>query len=878
MAYSGVYVFGDSLVDAGNALKLADWYSDLTFSDLPEGAPTAELGYHDGRFTDGFTFADLISNKSIGLVTKPVFPFGYEDPWIGIPISPLSGDPSGNNLNFAYGGAQIRHGEEVVQDLDSQTDTFKNAVDNRAPSGALYVVTMGGNDVRSLAPAGSDPTDPLVAEAALRACAQQLIGELTQLISIGARNFLITGIPDVGLIPKYDDEPGQPGYGALEGEEIARSDAATRYSQYLDQLIQTQVVPALVNALVARGVPRATAEDMINYVQIMDHADASGSVTSSGALSAILPTLEWLHNLPAGELSTSLLQHPEVVFFDRVHPTAQTHALVASYMHAQLTNSGWVEVRPYLGADVDYSAAATIGARGEVDQLQIAMVAGSTYTFQMLGVSTLTPYVLQQLGNLPLPDGLILADPSLRLLSGSNLVRSDDDSGLGLDSSLSYVVTSGGTYTLQMFAVGAVTGSYAVTISVAGAAMGNNTIYTVTSASTLVVEAVGGGVGDTINAGVSYALTPGSEIEVLQTTSAAAKTAINLTGNDFGQAIIGNNGANILEGKGGADTLTGGGGKDVFVLSPTALLGSAHVDSITDYAKGEIVNVSQVLNVAAGTNVAASGYLRVTSAGEIQVDLDGSANSAHNWVTLATVNGNSAVTFRYLSGGSLTTVTLNRVSTTTSATLMGAAVAAGLGSTPLAAEPAGASDTRTFESAVARDEGLLRELTVGGEELSSLRFQIESREPFQPAEQGGASRAAEAEMSAGQPIAAAEAAAAPLAKLAAGTDVPAPSEAAAFVAEAVAMPSAAMLREAAAPGESRPTAEVARALADALDAGNSAADLDALLDTLPAVAEAYEARSGSLAGLDFEPAAFAVMRAMVSAEMFAVQPDSPAIL
>ena len=34
MPYSGVYVFGDSLVDPGNALKLAQFYGTLTFSDL----------------------------------------------------------------------------------------------------------------------------------------------------------------------------------------------------------------------------------------------------------------------------------------------------------------------------------------------------------------------------------------------------------------------------------------------------------------------------------------------------------------------------------------------------------------------------------------------------------------------------------------------------------------------------------------------------------------------------------------------------------------------------------------------------------------------------------------------------------------------------
>src|SRR5688500_2797455 len=108
MPYTGVYVFGDSLVDAGNALKLAEWYGDLTFSDLPEGAPTAEDRYFDGRFTDGLTFADLIANKAIGTATQPVFPYGFEAPWFGAPIAPWVGDPNGNNLNFAYGGAQVR--------------------------------------------------------------------------------------------------------------------------------------------------------------------------------------------------------------------------------------------------------------------------------------------------------------------------------------------------------------------------------------------------------------------------------------------------------------------------------------------------------------------------------------------------------------------------------------------------------------------------------------------------------------------------------------------------------------------------------------------------------------------------------------------------
>ena len=43
-------------------------------------------------------------------------------------------------------------------------------------------------------------------------------------------------------------------------------------------------------------------------------------------------------------------------------------------------------------------------------------------------------------------------------------------------------------------------------------------------------------------------------------------TAINLTGNEFGNAILGNNGANILDGKGGADVMRGFGGNDTFIV------------------------------------------------------------------------------------------------------------------------------------------------------------------------------------------------------------------------------------------------------------------------------------------------------------------------
>ena len=181
--------------------------------------------------------------------------------------------------------------------------------------------------------------------------------------------------------------------------------------------------------------------------------------------------------------------------------------------------------------------------------------------------------------------------------------------------------------------------------------------YTVSSASTLVLEGLGGLGEDVIRTSVSYVLSAWSEIEVLRTTNDRGKTAINLTGNDFDQLIVGNAGSNILEGKGGADVFTGGAGSDRFVLSNTALLGPGNVDTISDYGKGDVVDVTQILNVAAGTNVVTGGFIRVTTSGLIQVDVDGGGD---DWATLSTINGNGAVNIRYLSGGVANTLSVSR--------------------------------------------------------------------------------------------------------------------------------------------------------------------------------------------------------------------------
>ncbi|MEE1658012.1 PQQ-dependent sugar dehydrogenase [Microvirga sp. CF3062] len=67
---------------------------------------------------------------------------------------------------------------------------------------------------------------------------------------------------------------------------------------------------------------------------------------------------------------------------------------------------------------------------------------------------------------------------------------------------------------------------------------------------------------DEVRALASFILQDGQEIETLRTNNAAGTTALDLTGNEFSQALYGNAGSNILTGRGEDDTLDGGGGND----------------------------------------------------------------------------------------------------------------------------------------------------------------------------------------------------------------------------------------------------------------------------------------------------------------------------
>ncbi len=268
-----------------------------------------------------------------------------------------------------------------------------------------------------------------------------------------------------------------------------------------------------------------------------------------------LTSLEALYGRPIDPLADQ-----DLLFFDQIHPNAQSHALLAADIIDTLNGVAGNNRLPLTAPD--YSTAGLIADKSEVDKVVVSLIAGATYTFEMLGISSAN-------GS--------LADPNFRIVGpGGAIVGSNDDGGLGLDATFAFTAATSGDFVFELTGVGSMTGNYE--FAAAGAALGNN-VYRVTNSTSVILERAGEGT-DTIKSTVSYTLGDGVSVEKLMTNNNSGTASINLTGNELAQTIIGNAGSNVIDGKGGMDTLTGGTGSDTF--SFTAAL-DGNVDRITDF-------------------------------------------------------------------------------------------------------------------------------------------------------------------------------------------------------------------------------------------------------------------------------------------------------
>src|SRR6266705_6566698 len=166
-------VFGDSLSDPGNAFVLVRDVEVPPFDNLIPDAPYARGALH---FSNGATWVEQLSVLDQALPsTGPAL------------LHPVLFS------NYAVGGA---HAQPVgLFDLSTQVSRFLSDFDRQAPADALYIVFVGGNDLR-------DALDALVQDPTfgtslgiVGAAVTAIQSNLLTLHAAGARSFLVANAP-----------------------------------------------------------------------------------------------------------------------------------------------------------------------------------------------------------------------------------------------------------------------------------------------------------------------------------------------------------------------------------------------------------------------------------------------------------------------------------------------------------------------------------------------------------------------------------------------------------------------------------------------------------------------------------------------------------
>ena len=287
--YSNLFVFGDSLVDSGNAHIGAP-----TIYHLPDPAPASE-GYYKGRFSNGYNYADYLSSR-----------MGF-----GPATSYLEG---GNN--YAVGGATAAPNADIpsqasgsiVPSIETQvTDYYEKAVKaGTRPAidpNSLVLVNIGANDARALLQYGEGTPTPSETLHALGT-------SLNDLIADGARNILLVNVADIGEIPSVVAAGSQAqaaGTGLAQNLNTAFDGIVTGLTPTLTSLggsISLFDLYGLQEDLIADPSRFGLDKSLLTHSCVGDSAQASGC---------------------AG-----------YAFFDGIHPTAAVDKIVADHIATQL--------------------------------------------------------------------------------------------------------------------------------------------------------------------------------------------------------------------------------------------------------------------------------------------------------------------------------------------------------------------------------------------------------------------------------------------------------------------------------------------------------------------------------------------------------------
>ena len=298
-APQSVYVFGDSLSDTGN---LAETLFGANFLNPPS--------FHDS-FTNGPVANELLAESRGTRADPSLWATGFAD------VHNLFGAGFVPGTNYAVAGATAtdRGANFFNLDLPEQVSAFiaHTGGAGHAPGGALYSMLIGGNDVRTAAKAGTT--------AFVLAGVSSELTQIQNLITDGAKQLVVTNVPDVSLIPEFTSDKSAAGLAA---------DAAA----HADSLLYDANLLTGVNALKAAnpGVSIAYFDLFAYNNNFLANAGSLGFTNTTDAcytnsITSFVPPTDSAGCGVIGPNGAANID--QYIYWDAIHPTARAQAIVA---------------------------------------------------------------------------------------------------------------------------------------------------------------------------------------------------------------------------------------------------------------------------------------------------------------------------------------------------------------------------------------------------------------------------------------------------------------------------------------------------------------------------------------------------------------------
>ncbi len=283
--YTAEYVFGDSLSDNGN---LAEAFYRVNFPNPPS--------YHDS-FTNGPVAAQILASR-LGLGYSPsLWLNGFTD---SARLFGPSFVPGTNYAVAAATSAATPVGGLPGINLPYQIAAYNAHTGSTADANALYIIDIGGNDVRNAALQGTGLSAVITG-------VQTELAAIRALIADGAKNLFIVNVPNVGVIPEFTQD--NPTLAAT----------ATTFSQMYDAM--------LASGIAALGLPagiKLTQFDLYSF---------NANIAANAASFGITNTTDRCYTNTPLSAATSVQCGPNAVnidqfaYWDAIHPTETVQAL-----------------------------------------------------------------------------------------------------------------------------------------------------------------------------------------------------------------------------------------------------------------------------------------------------------------------------------------------------------------------------------------------------------------------------------------------------------------------------------------------------------------------------------------------------------------------